>query len=176
VQAQQLQVARYKFALRANLNNIQVNHSLQLAGGSVEAKYGGELIIMGSENDPYAQKTPGKVDFTHYAETRKFDSPIKEIIRNEEGEWVVITEDDQRIVITPNAGGTLVVGPDGKGYVVNDDKFYPVDLNDPAGDEAGGTLAGGSTGSGNPIVPSEMCDAAITFAPGGSLHRFGFDE
>lgn len=163
----------YKFALRANLKGVQINHSLHLVGGTVEAQYGDELTFLGEQGDE--DQGPGSVDFSNPNDTIVLNSPIDSVYMNDDGTWTVVETDGDNTVITPGEGGTMVVDEDGNGVVIVGEEIYPVSdvfNDDPNGNGSGGG-AGGGTGPN--ISPTSICNQRVNFAPGGSMHKYGFD-
>lgn len=163
----------FDIGLKAKLNGIKVNHSLQLVDGTVASIYNDDLTIVGGDSNNPTE--PGGVDFSNPNDTIHVTSPIDAVYMNPDSTWNVVTDDGEVIIITPNDGGTLVVGPDGNGVVIIDDQVYTVsDALDP---QTNGNGDGGGTGGGDgpAITPTAICTQTVTFSPGGSLHRYGFD-
>jgi len=154
----------FSFNLRAKLNAIKVNTALHLVGGTVEAMQGDTIILINTTGDnPIG---PGSVDFTNPNDTVTLDAPIDSVYMNPDSTWTVVTTDGDEVVITSGEGGTLVVGPDGNGVVIIDGQVYTVTTD-------AGTTTGGETGE--EITPTSICEQTVTFKPGGSMHKYGFD-
>lgn len=163
----------YKFALRADLKGVQINHSLHLVGGTVEAQYGDELTFLGEQGDE--DQGPGSVDFSNPNDTIVLSSPIDSVYMNDDGTWTVVDTDGDTTVITPGEGGTLVVDEVGNGVVIIGEEVYPVSdvfNDDPNGNGAGGGAGGGT---GPSISPTSICNQKVNFSSGGSMHKYGFD-
>jgi hypothetical protein len=153
-----------RFAIKANLNKIKINHSLQMVDGTIEAIQGDGVNFVQIFGP--GQTGPGAVDFSNANDTIHVNSNIESVYMNPDSTWTVVTEDGQSIVITPSEGGTVVVGPDGNGVVIVGDRMYPMSKE---------STGGGGYGGGTPITPVSICNDKVTFSPGGSMHRFGFD-
>jgi len=166
----------FNFGIRANLKGIKVNHSLQMVAGTVEAVYGDSLVLIGAPGT--TQSGPGSVDFSNPNDTIILNTPIDSVYMNDDGTWTVVDTDGDTTVITPGEGGTLVVGSDGNGVVIIDEVAYPITVDtEDSGSDSGddGSGSGNGSGTGGPVTPTSICSQTVTFAPGGSMHRFGFD-
>ncbi len=159
----------FNFGIRANLKGVKVNHSLQMVAGTVEAVYGDSLVLLGGTDD--TPSGPGSVDFSNPNDTVFLEAPIDSVYMNDDGTWTVVDTNGDTTVISPGEGGTLVVGSDGNGVVIIDGVAYPVTVDT----NGSGSGSGDGSGSGSTINPTSLCSQTVTFAPGGSMHKYGFD-
>ena len=162
----------YNFAVKANLKGIQVNRSLHMVSGIVEAQHGDSLTLVGGPGTTTGG--PGSVDFSNPNDTVFLSAPIDSVYMNDDGTWTVVNTDGDTTVITPGEGGTMVVDEDGNGVVIVGEEIYTVSdvfNDDPNGNGSGGADSGdGSVGTED---NSNFDEVAIT---DGSKHYISIND